>query len=328
MTTFTGEVHPLAAKFPMLCEEDLDELAEDIATVGLNHPIVIDERGTLLDGRNRLAACRLAGVEPQFETFTGPSPVAFIISENLRRRDLTPSQRAMLAVDLLPHFEAEAAEARRAAGGDRRSDEARSVGATSPQAVETERAPKSTERAGAAVGVSGRTVARAKAVAEQAPDLAEKVRSGELSVSDAEKQAKQRKAAEEEQARARTVAAGRAVTAEQVLSEFPFVGGPSGVCTTKERLEIAQAVANAFNARPDGPALADIARDASKTWRNHAADVAKRYAAAVTHSRTRSGLAEALLADGRHLIEPLKEALYDVIDDAEAILRTLEKTDA
>jgi len=51
--------------------------------------------------RNRLRACRAAGVEPRFETWDGRGAVAeLIVSLNLKRRHLNESQRAMLAAKL------------------------------------------------------------------------------------------------------------------------------------------------------------------------------------------------------------------------------------
>jgi len=47
-----------------------------------------------LDGRNRLAACRIAKVKPRFVEWDGTgSPLQWVISENLIRRHLTSSQR-------------------------------------------------------------------------------------------------------------------------------------------------------------------------------------------------------------------------------------------
>lgn len=95
--TFTGEIHPYAAVFPMLVEDDLDALAEDIKANGLQSPIVLDDDGVLVDGRNRLAACERAGVIPTFTVLDG-DPVTFIVSANLQRRDLTAGMKAYYAV--------------------------------------------------------------------------------------------------------------------------------------------------------------------------------------------------------------------------------------
>jgi hypothetical protein len=96
-------VHPVAALFPMMAEDELADLAEDIKTNGLVHPIVMgvwkDEHDEpqygIIDGRNRHAACAVAGVEPITTDFTGDDPVAFIISSNISRRHMSTGQIAM-----------------------------------------------------------------------------------------------------------------------------------------------------------------------------------------------------------------------------------------
>jgi ParB-like chromosome segregation protein Spo0J len=90
------KVHPAAAVFPMLSDDELADLAEDIKANGLLHPIVLDADGALIDGRNRLAACEIAGVEPTWTTLADDvDPVAVILSENIKRRHMTAGQRAM-----------------------------------------------------------------------------------------------------------------------------------------------------------------------------------------------------------------------------------------
>ena|ERR1700756_1917171 len=92
------KIHPLAEMFPMMSEEELDELASDIKANGLRHPIVRDKDDQIIDGRNRLEACKRARIEPEFILLEdGKDPVAFIISENITRRHLTKGQRAMFA---------------------------------------------------------------------------------------------------------------------------------------------------------------------------------------------------------------------------------------
>lgn len=93
------EVHPAAELFPMMSEQELRALADDVKANGLLHPVVRDVDGGVLDGRNRLAACELAGVVPRFETYAGDDPVGLVISLNVKRRNLTQGQRAIGAAE-------------------------------------------------------------------------------------------------------------------------------------------------------------------------------------------------------------------------------------
>jgi hypothetical protein len=104
------KVHPAAEDFDMLDGDELAELANDIKANGQQFPIVLDTTGTVLvDGRNRLAACRLAGVEPIFERLPEDQDLeAFIVSANVkRRRTLTASKRAIAAALAWARAEAE-----------------------------------------------------------------------------------------------------------------------------------------------------------------------------------------------------------------------------
>ncbi|MGW3556425.1 plasmid replication/partition related protein [Streptomyces sp. NPDC000963] len=80
----------------MLGKDELLDLAESIKKEGLRKAIVLDSDGVLLDGRNRLAACKIAVVEPRFTTYTGDNPRAFILSSNIYRRHLSKGQQAMI----------------------------------------------------------------------------------------------------------------------------------------------------------------------------------------------------------------------------------------
>ena len=94
MSQFTGEIHPYADMFPMLPDDDLDALAADISANGQRHPILLTFDGVLVDGRNRLEACKRAGVEPKFRTIDA-DPYTVIVSENIERRHLKKYQQAM-----------------------------------------------------------------------------------------------------------------------------------------------------------------------------------------------------------------------------------------
>lgn len=172
------KIHPAANVFPLGSDAELDELAADIRAHGLHHPIVLYD-GDVLDGRRRLRACKLAGVEPRFEEWDGRgSPTDFVVSENVRRRHLTTEQRALAALALMPLYEAEAKEALRAAG---RSS---APGRPKPEVSvpQVSRGPQARDRAAAAVGVSGSTVQRAARIVERDPELARQLRDGEITV--------------------------------------------------------------------------------------------------------------------------------------------------
>lgn len=98
------DTHPAADSFPLMDDETLKHLADDIKSDGLMRPIVLlaDEKhpdGRILDGRNRYLACIKAGVEPRFRMYDGEtdsnSLALYVARENLRRRNLTPVQQAM-----------------------------------------------------------------------------------------------------------------------------------------------------------------------------------------------------------------------------------------
>lgn len=91
--------HPIADLFPMLAEDELRELAADIKQRGQLQPIMLDDQGRILDGRNRNAACDLAGVEPWFEAYEGDDPDGYALAVNVNRRNLNKGQAAMIAAD-------------------------------------------------------------------------------------------------------------------------------------------------------------------------------------------------------------------------------------
>ena len=93
--------HDVAEIFPLMDPRALSELAADIATNGLREPIWLDVDGRVIDGRNRYRACQQAGVTPTFRTWNGNgSIVGFVVSLNLHRRQLSKSQRGLVAARL------------------------------------------------------------------------------------------------------------------------------------------------------------------------------------------------------------------------------------
>jgi N6-adenosine-specific RNA methylase IME4 len=165
------QFHPLANIFPLIDGDDFAALVEDVRANGLREKIKLYD-GAILDGRNRYRACVEASVDPVFEIFDGGDPVAYVISLNLRRRQLDESQRAMVAARL--------ANIRH--GGDRKSDQAANLPLEAPiQQVSQAQAAQLTN-------VGERSVRSARKVIECGDgDLAAAVDQGKLAVSAAEK---------------------------------------------------------------------------------------------------------------------------------------------
>lgn len=178
-------VHPVAAMFPLIPDEDLDKMAADIVDNGLLEAIVLSrvddtEEWQIIDGRNRYRACERAGVKPRFSANDmDPEQIGpWIISHNLHRRSLTASQRAVIAVEYERHYAAEA-KARQERGVNQYTD---------PSLVETlPQGSRASDQAGDLLGVSGRTVRDAKYVAEHDPEELERIRQGEVTASAAAK---------------------------------------------------------------------------------------------------------------------------------------------
>jgi len=176
------KVHPIAKLFPLISDAELQKLADSIKKEGLLNPC-IRKGDVLLDGRNRLAACKIANIKPRFIKYTGDNPAAFIIGMNLVRRHLDKGQKIALAVELEAHFAKEAKK--------RLTESGKCTGRGHTKVVENIPQPlRSRDQAAAAVGVSGKLVSAAKAIKEADLERFEKVKEGKLSIARAKKEIK------------------------------------------------------------------------------------------------------------------------------------------
>lgn len=169
--------HPIADVWPMMDDAKLVELADDIRKNGQLVPVWLFE-GKILDGRNRYAACKIAGVEPKTKEYTGDEPTAFAVAMNDRRRHMNKGALAAVAAELEPHF---AADAKRR---QIRRPKSESVVEKVPQ--QTSR--KAREEAAASVGVNDRYVSDAKKVKQEAPDVFERLKAGKITLQDAKRE--------------------------------------------------------------------------------------------------------------------------------------------
>lgn len=170
------EYHDIANLFPLMEGAEFEDLKEDIAENGLLEPIWLHPDGSILDGRNRHRACIETEVKPRFEIYRGDSFVQFVVSKNLHRRHLTSSQRAAISLEALDKFEKEARERQ-------------NLG----QKVDEGEKGRASEHIARAFKTNRQYVSDAKKLRDEAPDLLDKVRSGENSISQAKRELTKRK---------------------------------------------------------------------------------------------------------------------------------------
>ncbi len=197
----TLKFHPLCSLLPALPDDELDALVEDIRENGLKRPITL-LNDMVLDGRHRLAACRLAGVEPVFEVWNGNgNPAKYVASMNVRRRHLTESQKAMILHRLAetaaenshstdePPENAQPIDTKEESSN---TDNFRPAGGNSTGKRKSAGRPRKSKSVAAqvalAAGVSERQIERAARVQRDAPEVADRVADGEISLRAAELQ--------------------------------------------------------------------------------------------------------------------------------------------
>ena len=175
--------HPVAGIFPMMNALEFEGLKADIEKHGQLEPIWT-HNGEIIDGRNRYLACRELGIEPkirEWEPVNGAELVDFVISLNLQRRHLTASQKALVAVDALPFYEEAAKNRLKLSKGRGKKGVAKM-----PQDFYG----KSRDVAAQTFGVSGRYVGYAKQINAKDPDLAQDIRDGKKTITEALQQIK------------------------------------------------------------------------------------------------------------------------------------------
>lgn len=216
------KIHPAANEFPMMSDDRFAELLEDIRANGQRSPITLID-GKILDGRNRYKACCELGIKPATRNHDG-DPWSYVWSLNGQRRDLVAEQRYLI----WKHCHAQSAkwtseqQQIRDKANQKRSKAAKSQprknGRISgppmicpqcggsihlgkekehkckkqvpQQSVEVPASDKGNQAKAAASHTNRGAVARGDKLAKDRPDLAKKVRQGEMKPADAYRQMK------------------------------------------------------------------------------------------------------------------------------------------
>lgn len=173
---------------PALSPEEFDQLKKNVIGQGIQSPLItatVSGEETLIDGHNRHAICTKYGIE--FTTISlgimsREAVIEWIIRNQLGRRNLTPFQRAEMALRLEPVIQEKARENLRASGGDK--TEAGLTTLSNPVEPVNTRA-----EIAKAADLSEGTVAKVKTILESGDKgLIDSVRAGEVSINKASQQ--------------------------------------------------------------------------------------------------------------------------------------------
>jgi hypothetical protein len=165
-------IHPLAVRMPLLSDREYRTLKHSIEHHGQQHPIEL-LKGYLLDGRHRICVGRELGIPIKtVEVDIAEDEVWHYTAAKAAVRSMTATQKALLALELLPECERRAAE-RRYGGVKVRQGER----------------GKAAALAASLVRVSPTYVEQAKKLQKDDPALFERVLRGELHMSGAYREA-------------------------------------------------------------------------------------------------------------------------------------------
>lgn len=216
----TLEHHPIANIWPMMGEEQYQELKSDIEQNGCINKIWLYE-GKILDGRNRYKACQELNQHFSFLEYKGDEPIQFAISLNMKRRHLTSAQKAALAVKIEPIFAAEAKKRQQAAGGDHSKKADKAVDKKIYQPANNEpkkRKEQALQQAAKALNTNHEYVSKAKKIEKESPETFELLLEGKVSMKEASKEVRKKPDkdwTEDEKQRKAEVESGMTVLANQ-----------------------------------------------------------------------------------------------------------------
>jgi len=194
--------HPFANLFPMLAEERRESFRNSLAEKQ-NHPIVL-HKGLILDGRNRERELVELKKPVAYVVFIGTDRQALdlVKAENLERRDLTESQRAMIAAKIATlqlGDNQHSAQPAQICAPPSLFEPSPDTAATDPMVPETTTSISQTDAADM-MNVSRRSVQHATVVMDKgAPELQAAVQEGKVAISTAADIAKAVPAAEQAQ---------------------------------------------------------------------------------------------------------------------------------
>lgn len=170
------EYHDLSTVFVSFEDtQEFDGIVDSIKQYGLFEPILMWQ-GCIVDGRHRHKACLKADVKPTYEYIPDDTPFNVVLDRvvgaNLMRRHMTTGQRAMTAAALANMTQADNQWSAR---------------------ENSTKHKKSNKDAADQLNISDYSVKTAKAIKRDAPDLAEEVSKGNMTLNAADNERRKRK---------------------------------------------------------------------------------------------------------------------------------------
>ena len=156
--------HPLSAAFPDMTAEEYSDLLSSVKDIGIQNPIVLFE-GMIIDGWHRYRASLDLDVEcPYVDLPENVNPQNYVIAQNISRRSLTASQRALAVVTV---------HAWRRTGNTSKNQ----------TALEEHIEKKTIDEMAVLANASRATIRKAKKIASKAvPELLEAVQTGDIGI--------------------------------------------------------------------------------------------------------------------------------------------------
>ena len=179
--------HEIRGVLVPLTKAEKQLLEMSILEEGCREPIIV-WNGTIVDGHNRYEICHRNKID--FKTlekeFTcKDEAIEWVVSNQLARRNLSTWEKVKAADKLRPYFEKQAQENKSKAGGDKKSEHAKSLFQESDKAIN---AVHTDEEIAKLAGTSRDTVNKVSTIlknSEKHPTVVESLDKGEISINKA-----------------------------------------------------------------------------------------------------------------------------------------------
>ena len=177
--------HAVSKVWGDMPSDELLALSLDIEANGQQEPVFVINNNEVVDGWHRFRACQMAQKPVQVKDLPRDVDLfKFVVSKNLHRRHLTASQRACIAVEALPELEKRAKARQKAVGGVNPGPLPEKI----PEALKGDARDHAAEQ----FQVNPRYISDVKRIAAEEPELYDAIRTGDMSLPEAKREAKRR----------------------------------------------------------------------------------------------------------------------------------------